>query len=44
MKLKLLVDMDLSPAWIGLLHNAGYAAVHWSEIGSASASEEELFR
>ena len=44
MKLKLLVDKNLSPAWLEPLHSAGYDAVHWSQIGSADASDEELFR
>jgi predicted nuclease of predicted toxin-antitoxin system len=43
MKLKLLVDMNLSPAWIEPLREAGYTAVHWSKIGSTTASDEELF-
>jgi predicted nuclease of predicted toxin-antitoxin system len=33
MSLAILVDMNLSPDWIPLLRQAGWSAVHWSEIG-----------
>ncbi len=32
--MKLLVDMNLSPAWVDVLRQAGFEAIHWSEIGS----------
>jgi len=31
--MKLLVDMNLSPKWIGLLHDLGWEAVRWSAVG-----------
>ena len=40
--MKLLVDMNLSPSWVKYLAEAGFEAVHWSEIGSGSAPDAEL--
>jgi predicted nuclease of predicted toxin-antitoxin system len=39
---KLLVDMNLSPRWIGVLTNAGFESVHWSALGAASAPDAEI--
>ena len=40
--MKILVDMNLSPGWVNFLSEAGFDAVHWSEIGSGSATDSEL--
>ncbi len=40
--MKILVDMNLSPDWVNFLGTAGHEAVHWSEIGSGSATDTEL--
>lgn len=40
--MKLLVDMNLSPQWVGLLTGAGIEAKHWSEIGAANAPDSEI--
>jgi len=40
--MKLLVDMNLSPNWIGLLRDSGWEAVHWSEVGQATARDSEI--
>lgn len=40
--MKLLVDMNLSPRWIGLLVSAGIEAVHWSAVGRADAKDSEI--
>jgi predicted nuclease of predicted toxin-antitoxin system len=40
--MKFLVDMNLSPAWVGFLVEAGFAAVHWSDIGPGDAADSEL--
>jgi predicted nuclease of predicted toxin-antitoxin system len=40
--MKLLVDMNLSPVWVEFLVGAGFKAVHWSEIGEASAADHEI--
>ncbi len=31
--MKLLIDMNLSPAWVGALRRHGSEAVYWSEVG-----------
>lgn len=41
--MKLLVDMNLSPAWVPFLAAAGIEAVHWSAIGPGNAPDNEIF-
>lgn len=41
--MKLLVDMNLSPAWVPVLKAAGFEAVHWIKIGKCNAPDIELF-
>ena len=40
--MKLLVDMNLSPRWIGLLNDSGMHAVHWSTVGRVDAPDSEI--
>jgi predicted nuclease of predicted toxin-antitoxin system len=40
--MKLLVDMNLSPRWIGLFTDAGIEAAHWSTLGAKSAPDSEI--
>ncbi|MEO7940290.1 MAG: DUF5615 family PIN-like protein [Burkholderiaceae bacterium] len=40
--MKLLVDMNLSPRWIGALADAGFEAVHWSAVGASRAPDSEI--
>jgi predicted nuclease of predicted toxin-antitoxin system len=40
--MKLLVDMNISPRWIGLLKNAGWEALHWSMVGRVNAPDAEV--
>lgn len=40
--MKLLVDMNLSPRWVGALAEAGIEAVHWSTLGSSKAPDSEI--
>lgn len=42
--MKILIDMNLSPRWVDLLASAGFEAVHWSQVGPASARDDELTR
>jgi predicted nuclease of predicted toxin-antitoxin system len=37
---KILVDMNLSPAWVSVLDNAGFEAIHWSSVGDPRAIDE----
>lgn len=39
-----LVDMNLSPGWVDFLVNAGFQAVHWSDIGRGDETDAELMR
>lgn len=40
--MKILIDMNLSPAWTQILTQAGIEAVHWSTLGPAYASDPEI--
>lgn len=40
--MKLVVDMNLSPAWIDLLQSAGHTAIHWSTIGPPDAPDASI--
>lgn len=40
--MKILLDMNLSPAWITLLERNGYEVKHWSEIGPLTAPDTEV--
>jgi predicted nuclease of predicted toxin-antitoxin system len=40
--MKILIDMNLSPDWVNFLITAGHEAIHWSKIGSGSATDDEL--
>ncbi len=40
--MKLLVDMNLSPRWVGLLTGTGVEAVHWSTVGAMNAPDTEI--
>ena len=40
--MKFLIDMNLSPGWVAYLVDAGYEAVHWSNIGRGSESDVDL--
>jgi predicted nuclease of predicted toxin-antitoxin system len=40
--MKILLDMNLSPTWVGFLKQAGFEAVHWVSLGSPTASDVEI--
>lgn len=40
--MKVLVDMNLSPDWVGALRTMGVDAVHWSAIGNPRALDREI--
>ena len=42
--MKLLVDMNLSPKWCSVLQAEGWDTVHWSDVGSASAPDQEVMQ
>jgi predicted nuclease of predicted toxin-antitoxin system len=41
--MNILIDMNLSPAWVSVFQKYGFHAKHWSEIGKADALDEEIF-
>ena len=42
MRLKLLIDMNLSPEWVQALRKHGWQAVHWSAVGDPRASDKDI--
>lgn len=40
--MRFLVDMNLSPDWIGFLAGAGIEAVHWSTVGDPRAPDSDI--
>ena len=40
--MKVLVDMNLSPAWVNALREAGHQATHWSSIGPFTAPDRDV--
>ena len=42
MSLPLLIDMNLSPEWVGWLEQRGWSAVHWSTVGDPRAPDRVI--
>jgi predicted nuclease of predicted toxin-antitoxin system len=40
--MKLLLDMNLSPAWVPVLGAAGWDATHWSIVGESTAPDAQI--
>ncbi len=40
--MRVLVDMNLSPAWVTALTNHGITAVHWSTVGDPRAEDSVI--
>ncbi len=40
--MKILIDMNLPPRWVEVLAGAGFEAVHWSQVGTATASDQDI--
>lgn len=40
--MKLLIDMNLSPAWVDFLGSAGIEAAHWSFLGEPDALDTDI--
>ena len=42
--MKIVIDMNLSPAWCALLAEHGHEAIHWQAVGSPSAADAIILR
>lgn len=40
--MRLLLDMNISPAWVPVLREAGHEALHWSGQGAADAADDTI--
>lgn len=40
--LRILIDMNLTPAWAQVLQAAGWEAIHWSHIGEPDATDSTI--
>lgn len=40
--MKLIVDMNLSPRWVGFLAGVGIEAAHWSTLGAKNGPDSEI--
>jgi len=40
--MKILIDMNLAPAWVSMLEEGGHIASHWSTIGSLNAPDRVI--
>ena len=40
--MRILVDMNLTLRWVDFLRSAGHDAIHWSSVGSGSASDRAI--
>ncbi len=41
--MKILIDMNLSPIWVGEFAKVGIEAIHWSWVGLHNASDNKVF-
>jgi predicted nuclease of predicted toxin-antitoxin system len=41
--MKIVIDMNLSTAWVDVLEDAGIEARHWVHVGQRDALDEEIF-
>ncbi|MCC7173337.1 MAG: DUF5615 family PIN-like protein [Planctomycetes bacterium] len=42
--MRLVLDMNISPAWVVHLTAQNWDVVHWSTVGDARATDEAIFR
>ncbi len=40
--MKLLIDMNLTPDWVGVFEQEGWHALHWSTVGDPRAADEVI--
>jgi predicted nuclease of predicted toxin-antitoxin system len=42
MSIRILIDMNLSPDWVGKLSEYGWDSTHWSTIGDPRATDQQI--
>jgi predicted nuclease of predicted toxin-antitoxin system len=42
MKLRILIDMNLSPEWSEVLNSFGWEAAHWMDVGDPRAPDSQI--
>ncbi|MCW1968629.1 MAG: DUF5615 family PIN-like protein [Anaerolineae bacterium] len=40
--MKIIIDMNLPPAWVMVLNQHGYESVHWSSMGKPDAPDSSI--
>lgn len=40
--MKILIDMNLPPRWVKVFTTEGWEALHWSQVGTPTASDREI--
>lgn len=40
--MKILIDMNLSPAWVSIFSAEGWKAKHWSTVGTPTATDKMI--
>jgi predicted nuclease of predicted toxin-antitoxin system len=40
--MKILIDMNLPPRWAKIFAAEGWEALHWSQVGAPTASDQEI--
>jgi predicted nuclease of predicted toxin-antitoxin system len=42
--MKILIDMNLSPDWVGVLTREGWQTLHWSKVGDPRARDSVIMK
>jgi predicted nuclease of predicted toxin-antitoxin system len=42
--MNILIDMNLSPSWVGVFKQHGWQACHWSSVGNPDAPDRDILR
>lgn len=42
--MKILLDMNLTPAWVNFFARSEITAIHWTQVGKGTAPDEEIFQ
>ncbi len=39
--MRIVIDMNLTPEWVGMIAQIGFEAVHWAQAGDPTAPDED---